>query len=311
MSVFTSKKFLLAACVVAVSWRLAPQARAELRVLATVPDLAAVAREVGGTSISVQAMSLPTQDPHFVDPRPSLALQLNRADLVLLVGLDLEIGWLPTLLVGARNPAIQTGSRGYLDCSQFVHRLELPRGPIDRSMGDIHPGGNPHYMVDPRAAAAVATGIADRLAELDPSHAARYHQNLQAFQQRLAAARKRWEAQMAPFHGQAFIEYHKTLAYLADWLGLEEFGAAEPKPGLPPNPSHVAQLLVRARVRKVSAVIQEDRYPEATSRLLAEKIPARFIPIPGGTDFQHGQSYVDYVEQVVQRIASGLGGRRG
>jgi zinc/manganese transport system substrate-binding protein len=281
---------------------------AVLRVVATVPDLAAVAREVGGDAVSVQAMSLPTQDPHFVDARPSLALQLNRADLVVLVGLELEVGWLPTLLVGARNPAIQTGARGYLDCSQFVHRLDVPSGPIDRSMGDIHPGGNPHYMIDPRAAAAVAEGMADRMAELDPAHAAGYHQNAAAFRQKLASDRKAWEAKMAPFRGRPFIEYHKTLVYLADWLGLKEFGSAEPKPGIPPNPSHVAQLLARARVNKVSAIIQEDKYPDAATRLLAQKIPATFIRIPGGTDFQHGQRYRDYIDQVIKRIAAGLGG---
>jgi zinc/manganese transport system substrate-binding protein len=304
--VFPTITFALGALVVCGS-----PAGAEIRVVATVPDLAAVASEVGRDRVSVRAMSLPTQDPHFVDARPSLALELNRADLVLLVGLDLEIGWLPTLLIGARNPAIQPGMRGYLDCSRFVRPREVPSQPVDRSMGDIHPGGNPHYMMDPRAAAAVAAGIAERLAEIEPSHAATYRANLSDFLQRLEKSRAAWAAEIAPFRGVRIVEYHRTLAYLADCFGLEQFGTIEPKPGIPPTPSHVAQLLVRARAGDVQAIVQEDRYPEATSRWLAGKIPAVLIRIPGGTDFQRGQSYIDYVAGLVRRIAAALAPRRG
>jgi zinc/manganese transport system substrate-binding protein len=283
-------------------------AHAQLKVLATVPDLAAVASAIGPGLISIKAMSLPTQDAHFVDAKPSLALELNKADLLLAVGLDLEIGWLPTLLVGARNGNIQPGSRGYLDCSQFVRRLDVPAHPVDRTMGDIHPGGNPHYMTDPRAVASVARGIADRLVELDGGHAATYRANLAAFLKKLEAARKGWEAKFAsaPYRGAPFISYHKTLTYLADWLGLEEAGFLEPKPGIPPNPTHVAQLLGQSRIRKVRALVQEEKYPDTTSTLVAKKIPAALVRIPGGVNFQGGQSYVAYMDQVVDRIAAGL-----
>jgi zinc/manganese transport system substrate-binding protein len=178
-------------------------------------------------------------------------------------------------------------------------------------MGDIHPGGNPHYMVDPRAVAAVAGGIAERLAELDPAHADAYLANAAGFVRRLESARKGWEARMAVHRGAAIISYHKTLSYLVDWLRLEEVGFLEPKPGIPPNPAHVARVLSLARARKVRVMVQEERYPESTSRLVADKIPATLVRIPGGTDLQHGQRYVDYVGQVVERIAAGLEKARG
>jgi zinc/manganese transport system substrate-binding protein len=147
-------------------------AHAEVKVVTTLSDLASITQEVGGKNVSVIALALPTQDPHFVDAKPSLALAVMRADLLISVGLDLEIGWLPTLQLGSRNQKVQVGSRGYLDCSTLVNRLDVPQTKVDRANGDIHPGGNPHYLYDPRSAALVATGIAARLSELDPGHGA-------------------------------------------------------------------------------------------------------------------------------------------
>jgi zinc/manganese transport system substrate-binding protein len=281
-------------------------AQAELKVVATVPDLAALAQELGGQHVSVVALSLSTQDPHFVDARPSLALELNKADLLLAVGLQLEVGWLPVLLTGARNGAIQTGSRGYLDCSQFPRLLQIPLQPIDRSMGDIHPGGNPHYMKDPRAAAEVAKGISARLAELDPENAAFYKAKLQAFLDRLAAARKRWEKAMAPHRGAPVIGYHQTWVYVADWLGLTEVELLEPKPGIPPNPTHVANVLRLGRARKVRLILQEEFYPDTTSKLVAEKLGATLVKVPGGTRFQKGQSYVEHIDETLGLIQRAL-----
>jgi zinc/manganese transport system substrate-binding protein len=282
-------------------------AHAALKVVATVPDLAALAREVGGDAITVKALSSPSQDPHFVDAKPSLALELNRAQLLLHVGLDLEIGWLPTLLVGARNGDIQPGSPGNLDCSQFVNKLDAPTQPVDRSHGDIHPGGNPHYLYDPRAAAAVAKGISERLATVDPGHAAGYRANLASFLKRLDGARTRWEQRLAGARGTPFVSYHKTWSYLADWLGLDTVGFLEPKPGLPPNPRHVASLLVLAQSRKVKMVLQEDHYPDATSQLVASRIPAALVKVPGATNVQGGESYLQHLDVMLERIAKGLG----
>jgi zinc/manganese transport system substrate-binding protein len=282
-------------------------ALAQLRVAATVPDLAALAREVGGPAVKVEALSLPTQDPHFVDAKPSLALALNRADLLMQVGLDLEIGWLPTLLVGSRNPRIQPGSPGHLDCSQFVRRLDVPGGPVDRSQGDIHPAGNPHYLYDPRAAEAVATGIAARLSELVPAQAAVFARNRDALLGRLRAARSRWEQRLQPLRGAPIITYHKTFSYLADWLGLEQVGFLEPKPGIPPNPRHVAALLALAQNRKVRLVLQESHYPDATSKLLAARIPAPLVRVPSASNFPAGESYAQHLDVVLETIAAAAG----
>lgn len=286
----------------------AAPARADLRVVASVPGLAALATEVGGDAISVKALSRATQDPHFVDARPSLALDLNKADLLLLVGLDLEIGWLPTLVVGARNPRIQMGTQGYLDCSQFVKKLQVPTQQIDRSMGDIHGGGNPHYLFDPRAAADIARGIADRLSQMDPGRRNTYEANLRAFLSRLENARRGWEKRLAPFRGTPVVAYHNSWVYLADWLGLPEVGYLEPKPGIPPNPQHVASLLGIARQRKVRLILQEAHHPDTTGRIVAQKLGAAFVKIPADVDFQSGQRYAQYIEKLVTEIERGLGG---
>jgi zinc/manganese transport system substrate-binding protein len=287
----------------------ASPAWAALKVVATVPALAALAREVGGGDAEVKSLTRSAQDPHFVDARPSLALDLNRADLLLVVGVELEVGWLPTLLTGARNQAIMNGGHGHLDCSQLVTLQEKHSGPVDRSMGDIHPGGNPHYLADPRVAAQVARGIATRMGELDPGHRAAFQSRLDAFLARLDIARAGWEKRLAPFKGTPVVAYHRTWIYVASWLGLDEVGFLEPKPGIPPNPSHVAQLLTLARERKVRAVLQEEYYPDGTSKLVAERIPAALVKVPGGPDFQGGQSYTDYVERLVTLLEQGLKGR--
>jgi zinc/manganese transport system substrate-binding protein len=301
MRVIWSDRFWLARLIWPLALLLAwpGRAHAELKVVATVPGLAAIAKEIAGPHAQVKSLTRSSQDPHFVDARPSLALDLNRADLLLLVGLELEVGWLPTLATGARNAKILHGASGYLDTSQFVTLQEIHNQPVSRSMGDIHPGGNPHFLADPRAAAQVAQGIAARLGQLDPAHQAAYQTGLTAFLARLNAARGRWERALAPLRGTPIVEYHRTGVYLANWLGLVEVGYLEPKPGIPPNPSHVAQLLVLARQRGVKALVQEEYYPEATSHLLAQQIPAQLVRVPGGPDFQSGQSYFDYMDRMV------------
>jgi zinc/manganese transport system substrate-binding protein len=277
-----------------------------LRVVATVPDLAAVAQEIGGKAVAAEALAKPTQDPHFVDAKPSLALALNRADLLLVAGLDLEIGWVSTLLVGARNSKIQRGSAGFLDTSTLVQVRDVASGPVDRSHGDIHPSGNPHYMSDPREAASVAKGIARKLAELDPGNRPAYEAGAAAFVAKLEAARKGWEQRLAPLRGARIVSYHRTLSYLCGWLGLEEVAYLEPKPGIPPNPRHVAALLAHAKDKKVRAVLQEAYYPDNTSKLVAAGIPAPLVTLPGGTDVAKGQSYVDHMGQIVAALARAL-----
>jgi zinc/manganese transport system substrate-binding protein len=298
----------LAALSAALFCLLSLPARADLKVVATVPDLAAIAKAVGGEKAQVVALALPTQDPHFVDAKPNLALELNRADLLLAIGLQLEIGWLPTLQNGARNPRILTGNPGYLEVSQFVRPLEVPT-LVDRSQGDVHPGGNPHFLYDPRVAVVVAKGIAERMAQLDPKNADAYRANLAKFTAEVDKARIGWEQRLAGLKGVPVVAYHKTTAYLADWLGFVTLANLEPKPGIPPNPSHVAQVLGLARQRKARLVLQEDYYPSTTAKLVASKIPAALVILPAGTDIRGGQTYLQRMEELVKRLENGLKGQ--
>lgn len=288
------------------SWIGVP-AHAALRVVASVPDLAALARELGGQDVTVSTLAAPGQDPHFVDAKPSLALDLSRADLLLVVGLDLEVGWLPVLQSGSRNPRVQRGAGGYLDCSQLVKVLEIPSGVVDRSMGDIHPGGNPHFLYDPRLGLLVARGIADRMASLDPANASSYRVRLTTFESSLQGAISRWEQAAAPLREVPVITYHRSLVYLVDWLGLRVVGELEPKPGIPPTPAHVAEVVRDGVAGGARMVIQESYYPSSLSRPVAERAGASLVVLPGGADLGSGQTYSQRVGVTVDRLIAGAG----
>jgi zinc/manganese transport system substrate-binding protein len=286
---------------------LAPRsAHAELEVIATTPDLASLAAAVGGQRVHVQALALPTQDPHWVDARPSLVLQVSRADLLLSIGAELEVGWLPTLLVGSRNGRVQRGSPGFLEVADLVDLLERPTGKVDRSQGDIHPSGNPHFLFDPRRAERVAVGIGKRLAELDPEGRASYLENTTKLVQALRQARQRWEERLRDVRGREVLTFHRSLSYLADWLGLVVVDYLEPKPGVPPNPRHVAQLIARCKEHPVSALLQERWYPSSTSELFATQTQVPLVLLPGASDFPAGQSYVSFLDGVVEQLAAAL-----
>jgi zinc/manganese transport system substrate-binding protein len=286
-------------------------AEAKLRVAATVPDLAAIARAVAGDRAEVFSLALPTQDPHFVDARPHLALQLSRADLLVLVGLQLEVGWLPVLLTGARNPNIQNGTDGYLDCSTVVALKEVPRTKIDRSQGDIHPGGNPHYLIDPGNARRVAAAIAARLAKLDPAGATTYAANAKAFSTALGKAEARWHELVKPFRGAAVVAYHKSWVYLTDALGLRIAEHLEPKPGIPPNAAHILRVIQTMRANNVRVLLQEEYYPDRTAKLVCEKSGARLLVLAGGTHVRSGQTYLQRMDTMVQKLVAALQATRG
>jgi zinc/manganese transport system substrate-binding protein len=281
----------------------APGARADLRIVTTTPDLASLAKQVGGSHVQVTSLALHTQDPHWVDARPNLALELSRADLCVLTGLELEIGWLPTLLTGARNGAIQPGGKGYVDASQFVGKLEVPTAPVDRSHGDIHPQGNPHYLLDPRRATKVALGLTAKMAELDPANGGYYREHARELVDKLTQWTKLWEKKLAWLRGKKVIAYHQSLPYLADWLGFTVPIHVQPRPGIPPNPAHVAHVIDLARQTDVKLIMQESWHPAQTSKLIAEQAHVRLVVIPGSPDFRGGQSYVGFMNDVVTRLA--------
>ena len=307
----TTKRLPLTFSLVALSLLCYEPAEAKVRVVATVPDLAAIALAVGGDRAEVITLALPTQDPHFVDARPHLALKLNRANLLLTVGLELETGWLPTLLTGARNSKIQSGNLGHLDCSTLARLKEIPRQKIDRSMGDIHPGGNPHYLTDPDNAGRVAQGIAARLTRLDPDGKAAYAQNRVRFAKQLKAARARWASRLKPHAGTPVVPYHKSWIYFVEAMGLRAVAHMEPKPGIPPNARHVLKVIRAMKANKVQVMLQEEYYPDRTAKLVASKTGARLLILQGGTHLRQGDSYLKRMDRMVEALLGALKAKEG
>jgi zinc/manganese transport system substrate-binding protein len=293
--------------VAALLASIASPARATVNVVTTTEGLAALAREVGGDRVKVTALSRGIQDPHFVDANPSLAVKLRNADLLVDVGMDLEIGWLPPLVTQSRNPSIQPGGAHRLTAASAVSPMDLPTGPVDRSQGDIHPSGNPHFVSDPGRALQVAAAIAARLGEIDPGGAPYFQERLQAFRGKVAAAEKGWKAQLAPFAGRSVITQHKTLTYLLDWAGLKAAGYLEPKPGVAPPPSHVASLAAVVKAAGVKGVLVENYYDPRSANQLRDLTGVKVIVIPGdvgGT--KDASDWVSYVDVLVKALGQAV-----
>jgi len=265
---------------IAALFEAAPSARAELNVVAATQDLASIAQEIGGDKIKVTPMAKGYQDPHFVEAKPSFVLTLNRADLLIVVGRDLEIGWLPPLITQSRNAKIQPGSKGYLDPSQTAKILELPTGTVTRAMGDVHPLGNPHYWLDPENGRRIAQAIKDRLSELDAANAAYYAQREADFSRRLTEAQQRWKAQMAPYKGLKVVTYHRSWANFVDAFGLDVIGYVEPKPGIPPTPQHTLDVINAMKAQNVKLILVEPYFDLKTPNSIAEKTGARVVVLP-------------------------------
>ncbi len=292
-------------------WAIAGSAAADVRVVASIPALGSIAKEVVGPKGTVTILAPPEQDPHFVDGKPSMILALNRADLLVSAGLGLEVGWLPPLLTGARNAKIQPGRPGYFEASAFAAPLLETHVAADRSLGDVHPGGNPHFWLDPRRAGRIAGGLADRLAATDPANAPAYHANAKRFQAELDGKIVEWEKAMAPFKGRGIVPFHKSLVYLEDWLGLQELSTIEPLPGIAPSPAHLASVIVRLRGSEPPPVVaSEPWYSVRTAETVAEKAGLRFVRLPGDVGSIAGKgSYIAHMDELLARLRAGLEGR--
>src|SRR3989475_4350884 len=253
---------------------------AVLHVVSSIPTLGSLAKEVGGKRIETESLGKGYQDPHFVEPKPSLMLVLNRADLLLYVGLELEIGWLPPLVLGSRNPKIQPGELGNLDCSRAIPVLDVPTTKVDRSMGDIHPQGNPHYWLPPGNAKIIAREIAQRLGQLDPEGKAEYDRNLARVHGPVDGRVKNRAPMIARGRGLKVVTYHKSWSYVSQWLGLEEIGYVEPKPGIPPDPQHLARLIAVMKQDGVQMLLVEDFYNKSVASLVAQNAGAKMLVIP-------------------------------
>ncbi|RPI23468.1 MAG: zinc ABC transporter substrate-binding protein [Acidobacteria bacterium] len=257
----------------------------KLSVVGSTSDLAALAGEVGGDRIDVQLIAKGYQDPHFVEAKPSFLLLLRRADLLVTVGLQLEIGWLPPLITQCGNPKIQPGAPGYLDASQFAEILDIPAGPVTRAMGDVHPLGNPHYWLDPANGRRVAKAIADKLGQLDPANAGYFAQRFKDFDQRLAAAEQKWDAAMKPYRGRKVVTYHNSLPNFAKRFGLNVIGYVEPRPGIPPSPSHTIQLMGLMKRENCKVIMVEPYFDLKTPNSIARETGAKvvqYLPSVGG-----------------------------
>jgi len=257
-----------------------------LNVFACEPEWGALAKELGGDRVSVVSATTARQDPHRLEARPSLIARIRDADLVICSGSELEIGWLPLLLTQSGNSRIQAGSPGYLEASQLVLRLEVPK-VIDRSLGDIHPGGNPHVHLDPRNIARIADALSVRLAEIDSANAAMYRSRGEDFRKRWDEATKRWQQQAAPLKGVPIVVYHKDFSYFINWAGMREAGSLEPKPGIPPTPSHLAQLVEQMKRSPAKVVIYSPYNSPQAAEFLSQRagIPVVMMPFTiGGTD---------------------------
>lgn len=264
----------------------AQPALAALKVLACEPEWAALAQELAGDKVSVSSATTALQDVHHIEARPSLIARSRNADLVVCSGSELEVGWLPLLLRQSGNERIQPGKPGYLETSQFVARLEIPK-VLDRSLGDIHPAGNPHVHLDPRNIAKIAEVLRDRLVQLDPANADTYRTRTAAFLVRWRDAIRRWEAEGAPLKGLTMVVYHRNMTYLNAWLGLREVGSLEPKPGLPPSTAHLADLVARMQAEPAKVITYSAYNSPQAAQFLSDrtKIPALMLPYTvGGSD---------------------------
>jgi len=264
----------------------APAAEAKkLRVITTLTDLASLTQEVGGDKVDVEALAKGYQDPHFVEPKPSFLLKLRNADLLVSVGLDLEIGWLPPLITQSGNGKIQQGAAGYLDASQFAEILEIPQGKLTRAEGDVHPLGNPHYWLDPDNGRRIAKGIAAKLGEMDPEDTAYFQQRYQDFAKRLADADRKWQAEMAPYRGRMVVTYHRSWPNFAKHFGLDVQGYIEPRPGIPPTPSHTIELVNLMKRESIKLQLIEPYFDLKTPNSIASMTSGKVVvmlPSVGG-----------------------------
>jgi zinc/manganese transport system substrate-binding protein len=255
-------------------------AAGKIKIVTATSDLAALAQEVGGDHVEVESIAKGYQDPHFVEAKPSYLLKLRQADLLVVVGLQLEIGWLPPLITQSGNSRIQVGGPGYLDASQFAEILEKPTGELTRAQGDVHPYGNPHYWLDPENGRRVAKGIADKLAELRSSDAAYFNQNFESFSQRLTDASKKWLAEMEPYRGRKVITYHRSWPNFLKYFGLVTMGEIEPRPGIPPTPSHTLDLINIVKREHVSVILVEPYFDPKTPQSIARETGAQAVIMP-------------------------------
>jgi zinc/manganese transport system substrate-binding protein len=272
----------LAAFALVLALACPPPTRAagKVQIMTATSDLAALAQEVGGDKVEAESIARGYQDPHFVDAKPSFLLKLKRADLLIVVGLELEIGWLPPLITQSTNPKIQVGGPGYFDASRFAKILEIPTGQVTRAEGDVHPLGNPHYWLDPENGLRIAKGIADKLSEMHPGDAAYFSQRYSDFEKRLKEADQKWLAQMAPYSGRKIVTYHRSWPNFAEHFQLNVVGYVEPRPGIPPSPQHTVELIQQMKRDNIRIIVVEPYFDLKTPNAIARETGGQVLVLP-------------------------------
>src|SRR5262245_10164441 len=272
------------------------QARATINVITSTEDLASIVKEIGGDKVNAESLAKGYQDPHFVEAKPSFVIKLHNADLLVVVGKELEIGWLPPLITQSRNAKIQPGGPNYLDASLNVRILDIPTGQITRAMGDVHPQGNPHYWLEPGNGRKIAKAIQDKLTALSPGDGAYFAQRYADFDKRLAEAEKRWAADLAPYKGAKIVTYHRSWPNFVETYGLNVVGYVEPKPGIPPSPSHTFELTQEMKKDNVKIIIIEPYFDSKTPNAIGRDTGAQVVTLAPSVGGAKGAPVNDYIQ---------------
>ncbi|MEW6163111.1 MAG: metal ABC transporter substrate-binding protein [Nitrospirota bacterium] len=301
-----SKFFVFSLAIFLLVFPLPLRAKDTIKIVTTTSDLASIAKEIGKEKVEVVSLSRGTQDPHFIEVRPSMVMKLKNADLLILVGMDLDI-WVQALIDASRNHKIKHGRSGYLDASVGVEKLDIPSGKIDASMGHVHIYGNPHYWIDPENAKVIASNIARRLYEISPEDTSYFKKNLNKFNERLDKKLIEWKAKLAPFKGQKIAIYHRSWPYFTNRFGLFTACELEPKPGIPPSPGHLKEVIEKMRQENVKVILMEVFYDEKPARFVAQQTGAKVVVVPnsvGGT--KEAEDYFSLMNTIVERLANAL-----
>ena len=276
----TMTKRVAAVAMIAMLGPAVPGARAAINVVTTTEDLASIVREIGGDKVTVEAIARGYQDPHFVEPKPSFIIRLHNADLLVVIGRELEAAWLPPLITQSRNARIRPGGPGYLDASLNATSLDIPKGEITRAMGDVHPLGNPHYWLDPDNGRKIAQAVQKKLTELSGGDAAYFAQRYAEFDRKLSEREKRWDAAMAPYKGFKIVTYHRSWPNFAQRFGLDVIGYVEPRPGIPPSPAHTLTLIHEMKRQGVKIILVEPYFDVKTPEAIARDTGATVVVMP-------------------------------